>query len=411
MANNNLFSALQTQLKEAAQSFTSWLSLSNAAKKIISETKEAISELKDVNTYLTQISKTNNSLSKSALEQLGNDSFEIASKYAKTATDYLSAVQKMSSAGYKNAESLAELSLAVQCVGDMTAELSDKYITATDAAFNMNGSVDRLTETLDGANNITNKNMVNMTDLAEAMSIVGSQAASSQMKVDEITAAIGTMIAVTKNSGSEIGNAFKAILMNLQQISGNALDGESIIDAKSLSQYKKACEDLGVSLYTVKNGAASLKEPMQILKELSVEYTKLSQSDIKRENLLSAVGGENRANALNAILKNYSLYEKMLTDYAAGTGSMAREAEKAVNTWEGSLNRLSNTWTDTIGNIADSDVIITAVNGLNGLLTAINNITGALGALDPLGSLANISAISGLLMYKAGIGERTKFQW
>lgn len=381
----NQLSALQTQLKQAAQSFKSWLSLGNAAQKIISETKEAISELKDVNTYLTQISKTNNSLSKSALEQLGNDSFEIASKYAKTATDYLAAVQKMSSAGYKNAESLAELSLAVQCAGDMTAELSDKYITATDAAFNMNGSVDRLTETLDGANNITNKNMVNMTDLAEAMSIVGSQAASSQMKVDEITAAIGTMIAVTKNSGSEIGNSFKAILMNLQQISGNALDGESIIDAKSLSQYKKACEDLGVSLYTVKNGAASLKEPMQILKELSIEYTKLSESDIKRENLLSAIGGENRANALNAILENYSLYEKMLTDYATGTGSMAREAEKAVDSWEGSLNRLSNTWTDTLGNIANSNVIITAINGLNGLLTAVNDITDALGPLGSIG--------------------------
>lgn len=43
---------------------------------------------------------------------------------------------------------------------------------------------------------------------------------------------------------------------------------------------------------TVKDGVVSLKEPMQILKELSEEYTKLDESDAKRANLLSAVGGK-----------------------------------------------------------------------------------------------------------------------
>ena len=184
-------------------------------------------------------------------------------------------------------------------------------------------------------------------------------------------------------SGSEMGNAFKSILMNLRQVTGE-IDGEEI-DTDSLTKYEKACEELGVSLSEVRDGAVQLKEPMQILKELSEEYRKLDESDARRANLLRAVGGKYRANALNAILENYSLYEKMLQDYTDGAGSMATEAEKTANSWEGSLNRLSNTWTDTVGNIVDSAAVISAVNGLNELLSVVNAITDAIGSSATIG--------------------------
>lgn len=69
----------------------------------------------------------------------------------------------------------------------------------------MEGSVQKLTQTLDGANEITNHNAVNMTELAEGMKVVGSQAASSQISVEETTAALGTLIAVTQQGGSQNG--------------------------------------------------------------------------------------------------------------------------------------------------------------------------------------------------------------
>ena len=58
----------------------------------------------------------------------------------------------MSRAGYKNAESMAELSVAAQGAGDMTDEIANKMIIATDKAYKMNGSVEQLTKTLDGVN-------------------------------------------------------------------------------------------------------------------------------------------------------------------------------------------------------------------------------------------------------------------
>lgn len=301
--------AFKDQWAQAVDSFKTWLSASSAVMLVVSKTKEAVTELKEIDTILTEISKTNDKLSKSDLKNIGNNAFETASKYGKKATDYLSGVQEASRAGYENAENIAELSTAAQGAGDMTAELANSYIIATDKAYGMEGSVQKLTQTLDGANEITNHNAVNMTELAEGMKVVGSQAASSQISVEETTAALGTLIAVTQQGGSQMGNAFKGILMNLRQVTGE-VDGEEI-DQESLTKYEKACEALGVSLSEVKDGAVSLKEPMQILKELSAEYTKLDKDDAKRANLLSAIGG-----------KIYHIVQKCITRMNLNAGNL-----------------------------------------------------------------------------------------
>lgn len=159
-------------------------------------------------------------LSKSDLEQIGTLSLETADKYGKAASIYLSSVQKAFDSGYKNATDIAKLSLAAQNAGNLTSDLSDRCITAMDRAFKMNGSVKELSETLDGANNITNSNSVNMTELAEGLSIVSSHAAAAKMNAAETTAVIGTLISTTQNSGSEMGIAFIDILSNLQKMTG-----------------------------------------------------------------------------------------------------------------------------------------------------------------------------------------------
>ena len=124
---------------------------------------------------------------------------------------------------------------------------------------------------------------------------------------------------------------------------------------------------------------------MQILKELSEAYTALDESDARRANLISAVGGKYRGNQLNALLENWSLYEKMLKDYAEGSGSALEEAMKSANNWEGSMNRLGNTFTKVVNNIVKSDAVIAGTNGLNSLLSVIDKVTSKLGSLGTIG--------------------------
>ena len=274
--------------KEKLAKFTGWMSMTASVSMFTRSIRDALDELKEVDTVLTEISKANDKLTNSQLAQIASSSFRISSKYGKTATDYLVGVQEMSRAGYANAESMGELSTAAQGAGDMTADVANQFIIAADKAYKMNGSVEELTKTLDGINYITNNNAVNMSELSEGFSIVSSTAAASGVSAKELTAALGTMAATTQQSGSEVARAFRAILLNIRQVS----DEEEGIDAEGLTKYEKACNDLGVSLKEVKDGVLQLRDPMQVLKELSIEYNKLSETDLKRTNLLNSVGGK-----------------------------------------------------------------------------------------------------------------------
>ena len=355
-----------------------------ATEKVIT----ALTELKEVNTFLTKISKENDKLLKSDLTRIGNNSFSVASKYGRKSTDYLSGVQEALRAGYKDAEGIAELSLAVQGAGDLTSDLSNQMITATDKAYKMNGSVEKLTAALDGMNYITNHNAVNMTELSEGMTVVGSTAASLNVGVNETTAALGTMIASTQQSGSEAARAFKTILLNIRQVS----DEEEGIDAEGLAKYEDACNALNVRLKETKNGVLSLRDPMEVLKELSVEYNKLSGNDIRKINLLNSVGSKSSAAQLDALLSQWDTYEAMLQQYEDGAGSMAIEAEKTASSWEGASNRVANVWSSIVNNIANSDTIIAGTTVLGDFLEGINNITSALGSFGTIGLGAGIFA-------------------
>ncbi len=379
--NNNGQNALLLRiLSRFSESFKSNVTRI-AVNDFVSITKETLSELKEVDTLLTQISNEIDGLSKSDLKKIGNDAFDIASKYGKNGADYLTGFQEASRAGYRNASEIAELSLALQSAGNISAELAGQFINAADSAYKLGGSAAKLTEILDGSFNISGRNAISMSELTEAMSAAGGQAAELGVSAEETAAVLGTMISAAHISGSEAADAFGDILLLMRQVT----DEGNEMDAESLAQYEEACKALNVSLKETKNGITSLRDPMDIVKDLSEAYSKLGPNDTRKSDLLDAVGNGTNADALDAVLENYSLYEKMLTEYTQGAGVMSQKASETADSWEGSLNRLSNTWTDTIGNIAESDAVITLINGLNGLLSVVNNVTEKLGSLGSIG--------------------------
>lgn len=350
--------------------------------------QEAITDLKEINTLLTQLSKSGSYVTNRSLEQLKHESFEVSGKYGKKAAGYLSDVQEAANAGYQNASDIAGLSTAVQSAGDMSAELANQFIYTTDQAYELGGSVKKLSDILDGSTNISMRHAVTLSELAEGMSAVSSHAASLGVSANETAAILGAMIASTHQGGSEMADAFQTILLYINQIT----DEEAGITTDGLAQYEAACRTLGVSLYETKNGLNSLRDPLDVIRDLAREYSRLDSMDIRKADLLSAVGGGTNAEGLHAILENYSLYEEMLQNYSQGAGSLDMAARKTADSWEGSLNRLSDTWTETIGNIADSDAIVTIINSLNSLLSAGNSLTGWLGSAGTIGLGAGLLA-------------------
>lgn len=359
----------------------------------------SLNELKNINTIVTEISKAAD-VPVQQLKDLETNSFSIASKYGQKASDYLLGVQEMTRAGYSDTAGMAELSTLAQSAGDMTAELANQYLIASDMAFGYGGNVEKLNALLDSQNQITNRNAVSLTELANATKLVASQAAQSGIAEDEMTAAISTMIATTQQGGEIAARSFKGILMNLQQVTGELDDGE-VIDEAKLQKVEKRLTSVGVAMKEVKDGTVSLRDPMKVLEELAQVYNSLPDDSVEKAGIISDLGGKYRGNQLAALLSNWDTYKKILGDYQNAQGSAAQEAEKTANSWEGSINRLSNSWTDLVANFADSSEITTVINFLNGIVSSIDILTEKSDGLKSL-----FSIISGGFLTKNGLGKR-----
>lgn len=271
--------SLKDQFKQAAESFSQWVSVSSIMMFGVYKVKEAISELKDVDDILTEISKTSNR-TKEELKSLGNESYDRASKFGRTAPDWLTGVQEMNRSGFygEQGNALADTSTLAQSAGDMTAEVANNWILATNAAYKYQAQTEKLNAVLDGTNEITNRNSVNMTDIANAMTTVGSNAANAGVQINELSALIGTAVATTKKEGNEVGTAYKSIFVNLQNTSS--------------SKIQATLEKAGTSMTEIVNGAEQLRSPIAILKDLAKTYNELDQKDPLRSEITRNIGGK-----------------------------------------------------------------------------------------------------------------------
>lgn len=117
--------------------------------------RESVSQLKEMDSILTEISKVSD-MSQSQLNQLGKDAFDYASKYGKNVNDYLQGVTEMNRSGFYGQQGvdLANVSVLAQAAGDMTADVANSYLLATNAAYDYAGSAEKLNAVLDGQNMI-----------------------------------------------------------------------------------------------------------------------------------------------------------------------------------------------------------------------------------------------------------------
>lgn len=227
-----------------------------------------------------------------------------------------------------------------------------------------------------------------MQDMAEATTQAASMASELGVAEDQLSAMIGTIESRTKAGGNEVGTALKSLLINVQNINND----------KIVETFEKA----GVAQTEFINGVEQMRNPVEILKDLSKVFNSLSESDPLRTEILTNIGQKYQANKLAALLGGWSDYEKMLVDYSQGVGSAAVEAEKSANNWSGSMNRLSNSWTEMVQGFANTDAIITATNSLNGLVNGVDDLFSTFGNYKSIASI-----LGGGFLTKNGLGKRS----
>lgn len=335
--------------------------------------REALTTLKAVDTEMVNVQKVTD-YSKEQMEELEENAYALASAYGRTADEITAMYTTFARAGFlgDQLDSMTELGTLLANIGDISQDTASKFLLAVDAAWKLNGSESELMTVMDGLNEITNKNAVDMEALTSGITVAGSVFAEAGESAQTFSALVGAGVAATQRSGSEISRGLRTIVMNIRQIKGETEDGE-LIDGESIAKASKALREYaGIS--TMANGQLRLSS--DVLKDLAGKWNSLDT--VAQSAIAEALAGKRQANILTALMGSWDTVEKMMRDYADGAGSALKENEIYLDSWEAKSKQLTASWTEFVSHLVETDTIKGALDGVIGLVEFLDSDTGRL---------------------------------
>lgn len=366
-------SLLGDSLGRVLLKMAAWQVFGDMISKVIGSFREAINTLKDVDTEMVNVQKVTD-YSKEQMEELEENAYALASAYGRTADEITAMYTTFARAGFLGAQldSMTELGTLLANIGDISQDTASKFLLAVDAAWKLNGSESELMTVMDGLNEITNKNAVDMEALTSGITVAGSVFAEAGESVQTFSSLVGAGVAATQRSGSEISRGLRTIVMNIRQIKGETEDGE-LIDGESIAKASNALREYaGIS--TMANGQLRLSS--DVLKDLAGKWNSLDT--VAQSAIAEALAGKRQANILTALMGSWDTVEKMMQDYADGAGSALRENEIYLDSWEAKSKKLKATWTEFVSHLVETDTIKGALDGVIGLVELLDSTGGHL---------------------------------
>ena len=355
-----------------------WQMLGNAIAGVKRSFTEALETMKDVDDEMVTIRKVTGATTEE-LNKIEKQAYETASAYGVAADEYLNSVANFSRAGYgEQASALAELATKTQIVGDTDAETAQQFLLSVDAAYKYQGSIEQLTKVLDGANEIDNRYATSIEKIAEGLGKVAPIASQAHVGVDELTAAIGTITAVTQRSGTEASTALRALFLNIIGDTKTEIDEGVTWTTGEIAGLRDVIRIYAKDAYDAAQATGSVINPMKAIAGLAQSMKDGLLTEQKLMEMVSDIGGKLRTSQLLALIQNWDMYESMLSDYAGAVGSADKEVENALDSWTRKTEILHNKWTEFISNLVETDTIKGALDGVIGLVELLDSEGGRL---------------------------------
>lgn len=383
-----------------------WQLLGNAVAGVKREFTEALKTMKSVDDEMVTIRKVTGA-SADELEKIEKQAYKTASAYGVAADEYLQFVAGFSRAGYgEQAAALAELAAKTQIVGDTNAETAQQFLLSVDAAYKYQGNIEKLTAVLDGANEIDNRYATSIQKVAEGLGKVAPIAAQAHVGVDELTAAIGTITAVTQRSGTEAATALRALFLNIIGDTKTEIDEGVTWTTGEIAGLRDVIKVYAKDAYEAAQATGSVINPMKAIAGLSKSMKDGLLTEQQLMEMVSDIGGKLRTSQLLALIQNWDMYESMLTDFAGAAGSADKEVENALDSWTRKTEILKNKWTEFVSHLVETDTIKGALDGVIKLVEFLDSDTGRLVVQMSLlvGTLALLNKGFTSLMTKTAVG-------
>lgn len=313
-------SSMATALKGMAM----WSVAATAFYAPIRAIQSMTSEILELDKQMTNIKRVMDQPSYE-YEKMFQRTMEMSNQLGVSVKDSLKVLEGFVKQGYKGADldDLTYTTELLQTLSDLTPEQSVAALTSAMANYNMTAK-----ESIDignKLNEIDNNYSITTLDLATALRKNASASQAFGVSLDENLGNITAITTATKESGAIVGNSLKTIYSRITT-------NDSAINALS---------EIGISIKDIEGNVRPVKS---ILDELAGRWTNLSAA--QQQNTAIGVAGQYQLSRFLGLMSQYETSLKVAETAQKSNGSLQRENEKYLQSYEAKLNKLSNAWTE-----------------------------------------------------------------
>lgn len=405
---------MSTSSAEKMNGFTKWFDelkgkFSDLSKYLISfvgffevwnTIKQGISYVVDFDTAMTDLIKVSNS-AESALKAFGKESFNIANQVGSTGTAITNAAADWSRLGYslKEATELAKNSAIYVNVGDgIDVGTATNDIVSAMKAFDI--QAEDSISIIDKYNEVGNNFAISSSGIGEAMARSSSSLAAAGNTLDQSIALATAMNEILQDT-STVGTTLKVVALRIRGASteleamGESTDGVAESTSKLQKQIKALTNVDGTGGFDIMLDQNTFKSTYDIIKGIYQVWDKMS--DIDQAALLELLSGKTRSQGMAALISNFDKAEEVLQTSLNSEGSAVKENEKYMESIQGHLSQLQNSWQQFWNSDITRDQVNPFIDLAKGALDLINNLGIAKTAL-----LALSTTLVGLKAFKGG---------
>jgi TP901 family phage tail tape measure protein len=282
----------------------------------------SLQTLLDVGAQVARLDQVFSGVGGSA-QQLANDVLGTAAALGRERTEALESAIAWSRLGLtrQQVNEAVRVSLTAANVAEIDALSATENLLAIMAAYKL--EVRELSGVLDLLNETSNNFNVTNKDLLEGIQRTGAVAQQAGLSLAGLVGLLGVGVGTTGQSGSNIGNALKALTLNLAN--------------PDRQEYLR--RSLGIEVLADDQGA--LKPLPDLLDEIAIAYEKVN--DQERGVLIERLAGKFQASRITALLEGYAKANVLAANSLTGFNSAAEENARITSTLKNALSGFKTT--------------------------------------------------------------------
>lgn len=311
----------------------------------------------EVDTAMTELKKVTNETD-TAYSQFTQRAAKQSRELGADISDYVQTTADWARLGYNlpDSEDLARVSRLFANVGDGidSATQASEYLISTLKGFNL--VADDAERVVDVINQVANTEPVSAQDISEILQRSAAALSASNTSFEK-TVALGTAMNSVLQNSATTGTALKTLSMYLRatktELEENGEDAEYC--ASSMSELRDSILALTKGKVDIQLDEDTYKDVYDIMQEISQVYDGLT--DKEQASLLNLLGGKRNANAVQALIQQFSIAEDTMKQAAISAGSAMEENDTYMSSIQGKLDQLSSSFKNLSINLLDSDIV------------------------------------------------------